>query len=242
MGYELDKIILMPYGAVVKGDVYGITFKDEVFLCLSGPLVNLAAAVCVAAAWWLFPACYPYTESAFDMNMSLFITNMIPAYPLDAGRILMRALSEKFSRRRARAVCAAISVFAAACAAGLFVYSCFSAPNFSALAFSVLLVTGCFSPEKGEYGKIRFSYEKSLRRGVEERRVAISESSSLKTVIKFFSEDKYLVADIYSERGEYILSLRQEKLAALIEKEDIYLKFNEVLPDFAGSALAKKIL
>lgn len=241
MGYGLDRIILMPYGAVVKGDVYGITFKDEVLLCLSGPLVNLAVAVCAAAAWWLFPACYPYTESIFDMNLSLFITNMIPAYPLDAGRILLRALSEKLPRRKARFICSAVSVFAAATATGLFVYSCFSSPNFSALAFALLLLSGCFSTEKGEYGKIRFSYEKSLSRGVEVRRVAISENAPLKTVIKFFSEDKYLVADIYSEEGEYVLSIRQEKLAELIEKENIYLKFNEVLSDFNGVSLAKKL-
>lgn len=239
MGYALDKIVLMPYGAVVKGDISGITFKDEVILCLSGPLVNLFIALFTAALWWLFPAVYPYTESVYAMNLSLFFSNMLPAYPLDAGRILLRALSEKFSDKTARGICFAISLITAVLAAGIFIFSCFSYPNFSAILFAAMLVAGIFSAEKGEYTKIRFSYLKSFARGVEIKRIALSEGAALKTVIKFFSEDKYLIADIYSSDGEYILSLRQEELARLIEKKSIYTKFSEILPDFINIPLAK---
>lgn len=239
MGYALDKIVLMPYGAVVKGDISGITFKDEVILCLSGPLVNLLIALLTAALWWLFPAVYPYTESVYDMNLSLFFTNMLPAYPLDAGRILMRAISEKFSDKAARRVCFSVSIITAAAGVGIFVFSCFSSPNFSALLFAAMLASGVFSTEKGEYAKIRFSYLKSFTRGVEIKRIALSENTALKTVIKFFSEDKYLIADIYSLNGEYVLSLRQEDLARLIEEKSIYSKFSDFLSDFGNIPLAK---
>lgn len=239
MGYALDKIVLMPYGAAVEGDVGGITFKDEAILCLSGPLTNLFIALLTTALWWLFPAVYPYTESVYRMNLSLFFTNILPAYPLDAGRIFLRALSEKFSFKTARRVCFCVSALFAASAAGIFIFSCFSSPNFSALMFAAMLVAGMFSPEKGEYTKIRFSYLKSFTRGVEIKRIALSESATLKTAIKFFSEDKYLIADIYSADGEYVLSLRQEDLARLIEKESIYAKFGELLPQFTEIPLAK---
>lgn len=239
LGYELNKIILMPYGAVISGDVSGITFKDEVILCLSGPFINLALAVAIVACWWLAPDCYPYTESAFYMNASLFITNMLPAYPLDMGRILFRALSEKISRARAKNICLVISGVTALLSAALFAISCFKTPNFSALFFALFLFFGCFFGEKGEYRKIRFSYKKAFSRGVEVRRVAVGEDTPLKNLIKFFSEDKYLVADIFSAEGEYVSSLMQEQIADFIEKENIYIKIKELLPFLPESALAK---
>jgi len=240
LGYDLNKIILMPYGAVISGDVSGITFKDEVLLCLSGPFINLALAVAIAACWWLAPDCYPYTESAFYMNASLFITNMLPAYPLDMGRILFRALSEKISCARARNICRVISGITAAFAAAMFVFSCFKTPNFSALFFAFFLFFGCFFGEKGEYKKIKLSYKKAFGRGVEIRLVAVSEDSSLKNLIKFFSEDKYLVVDIFSSDGEYVAEIRQDQLADFIEKENIYTKIKELLPFLPESALAKR--
>lgn len=239
LGYSLDKIILMPYGAVIRGDISGITFKDEVLLCLSGPFINLFLAAMIAACWWLAPDCYPYTDSAFYMNLSLFLTNMLPAYPLDMGRILMRALSEKLARARASIVCKAISAVTAAGIAVIFIISCFSSPNFSALFFAVFLFFGCFLSERGEYKKIKFSYGAAFKRGVEIRRIALSEEAALKTFIKFFSEDKYLIADIFSSDGEYILSLKQEEIAALMEKENIYVKINQLLPFLPKRSLAK---
>jgi len=229
----------MPYGAVVKGDIGGITQRDEILLCLCGPFTNLLLALLTAALWWLFPACYPYTESVFDMNLSLFITNMLPAYPLDAGRILLRFLSERLSPKKARTICSAVSLIFAAATLGLFIYSCFSTPNFSALAFALLVASGMFSAEKGEYKKIKFSYRKSFERGVEVRRIAVSEKATLKNMLRFFSEDKYLIIDVYSESGEYAASLRQEQLAELIERESIYKKLSELLPDFSCLPLAK---
>lgn len=239
LGYSLDKIILMPYGAVIRGDINGIAFKDEVLLCLSGPFINLFIAVMIVACWWLAPDCYPYTESLFYMNLSLFLTNMLPAYPLDMGRILMRALSEKLSFARAGIICKVISAATALGIIALFIISCFETPNFSALFFAVFLFFGCFLSERGEYKKIKFSYAAAFKRGVEVRRIALSEEAALKTFIKFFSEDKYLIADIYSSDGEYIASLKQEEIAALMEKENIYVKIKQLLPFLPKRALAK---
>lgn len=41
LGYRLDRVVLMPYGAVIDGDLSGISFKDEIFVAVWGPLCNL---------------------------------------------------------------------------------------------------------------------------------------------------------------------------------------------------------
>ena len=65
LGYKLNRIVLMPFGAVIDGDLRGISFKDEIFVALCGPLCNLLTCVLFVAAWWCFPDTYAYTDTAF---------------------------------------------------------------------------------------------------------------------------------------------------------------------------------
>ena len=48
-GFTLDKLVLMPYGATISGDVSGISRRQELFVLLAGPLVNGATALLFVA-------------------------------------------------------------------------------------------------------------------------------------------------------------------------------------------------
>ena len=37
LGYRLNRIVLMPYGAVVSGDIKDLSFRDEIEVALAGP-------------------------------------------------------------------------------------------------------------------------------------------------------------------------------------------------------------
>ena len=142
-GFTLDKIVLMPYGAVISGDISGLTRRQEFWVCLAGPLVNGATAVFFVALWWLYPDTYPFKDAAMYVSLSLFIVNLLPAYPLDGGRMLhlvLRPLGEKKAKR----ICAAVTLVIAAGVLGYFIYSCFHKPAFTALCFAVLLAAGAF--------------------------------------------------------------------------------------------------
>lgn len=206
-GFTLDRIVLMPYGAVISGDLSGMTGKQEIAVALAGPLANGVTALFFVALWWLFPETYPYTDAAAYISFSLFLVNLLPAYPLDGGRILavlLRPLGEK----RARIVRTAVSLLTAAGAVALFVLSCFTAPRFETLAFGLLLVAGCFGG--GSYRRVVFSRAKSFARGVEEMRVAISADVPAGNALRFLREDRYLV---------FILFSGEEFLAELTEEE-----------------------
>lgn len=210
-GYVLDRIVLMPYGAVISGDIAGMGRRNELAVLIAGPLVSLATGIFFVALWWLYPETYPFTELAAQVSFSLFFVNLLPAYPLDGGRIL-RLLLEPVGKKRAKIVCGALSVLTALAILGLFVWSCFSSPNFSALAFALLLLFGAFGG--GSYGRINFSPKRFLR-GVEERRVAIEASVPAQNAIRFLREDRYLTLILF-EGGEYLGELTEEEFLSAL--------------------------
>ena len=120
LGYRLNSIVLMPFGAVIDGDLRGISFKDEIFVALCGPLCNLFTAVFFVALWWLFPTMYAFTDTACYSSLSIALVNLLPAYPLDGGRVLKCVLTRWFlhtsveqskAEKRAEWICRIVAVY-----------------------------------------------------------------------------------------------------------------------------------
>ncbi len=227
-GFALDRLVLMPYGAVLSGDISGIGRRQELSVLLAGPLANALTALGFAALWWLYPETYPYTEAAAQVSLSLFVVNLLPAYPLDGGRVLHLALAP-LGERRARLLCRVVTLVIAAGIAAYFVWTCFSRPVFSALLFAGLLAAGAFGG--GRYGRIAFSREKSLARGLEERRVVIAGDRTVQDAFRYLREEKYLVLVLYQD-GEFMGELSEEEYLRAVEAGKWRTPLAEILPKF----------
>ena len=224
-GYCLDKILLMPYGAVISGDLSGIPPKAEAKVLLAGPLANAFTALAFAALWWLFPETYPYTEAAAEVSLSLFLVNLLPAYPLDGGRLLLLLLAP-LGGPRARLISRIAAFLTAGGIFALFVISLFSSPNVSALLFALLLFAGNFGG--GSYRRIAFARGRTFSRGVEEKRVVLSAERTAGECVRYLREDKYLVLIVY-EDGEYLGELTEGELFAVLEEGGYSLTLKEAL-------------
>ena len=223
LGYKLNKIILMPFGAVVKGNVDGLKKKDEIKIALAGPLVNIGIAIIFIASWWICPELYAFTDVVVAINFSMAIINFIPAYPLDGGRILYAFLHQKFGEKRADRVCVVLGIVLSLIMITAFIVVSFRVVNISLLLFALFCLFGAISKDKGsKYVRI-FSglNQEILKRGVPYKRHAVSVKTSVKTIMLLLDENAVNEIVVF-DGNKKVSSLSQEKIVKIVEKGEIY--------------------
>ena len=101
-GVTIREIQLMPFGGSAKMEnPYRIPPARLVAVALAGPAANLALIVVCAALtqWGLVQAAS--AAALFQMNLTLMLFNLIPALPLDGGRVLYALLQRPLGSSRA---------------------------------------------------------------------------------------------------------------------------------------------
>src|SRR5262249_23978187 len=104
-GVRITSITLYPFGGIAALTEIPREPAKEILIAIAGPLVNfvLAAGLFVGAAF-LLPARHLGFESLtgadlipslFSANLLLGLFNLIPAYPMDGGRILRGILASR---------------------------------------------------------------------------------------------------------------------------------------------------
>ena len=116
-GVPVERIVLLPIGGVAQLRNMPEKPKQEFVIALAGPAVNVVLAILmggVAALFGLsltnpltsgvslsFGAIFSYI---FFYNVVLAVFNMIPAFPMDGGRVLRAALAMKLEYGRATSI------------------------------------------------------------------------------------------------------------------------------------------
>jgi Zn-dependent protease len=115
-GIETEDITLYPIGGVARLRRLPRAPGAELLITLAGPAVNLAIAFALGGlltvgagldVWSVFPVAGFLATLAW-LNLLLAGFNLIPAFPMDGGRILRAALSGWLGRLRATEVAAGI--------------------------------------------------------------------------------------------------------------------------------------
>ncbi|MBI3200499.1 MAG: site-2 protease family protein [Myxococcales bacterium] len=132
LGVSVREILLLPIGGVARLGREPKTALHELLIAVAGPLVNVVLAVLlllgasvVAGPVWLAdggfvralvaPPALPTLVAALTAaNVALAVFNMIPALPMDGGRVLRAVLTFFVGKLRATRVAATVGQFLAA--------------------------------------------------------------------------------------------------------------------------------
>ncbi len=224
LGYEMQSIVLMPYGALLYGDTDSLSYKDECRIALGGPLINFIITIFFVALWWLFPSLYPYTELVVIANVCLCVINLLPCYPLDGGRFLMSSLCLFIDKNKAEKIVRSLGVILSFFIFSLFIYSIFTTLNVTILFFAIFVFIGAISKsEKNKYVKI-FNALSPLKLSVPKhiKKIAVNENAKIKDLYRFLDSNYIFEVEIYSTDGIYLKTIKSNALYTLISSSSPY--------------------
>lgn len=117
-GIRTPDITLLPIGGLARLERMPEKPSEEIFVALAGPLVNVVIAAILIFIFGADPG-LAALESIDDpsqgfwsklamVNIFLVVFNMIPAFPMDGGRVFRALLAMHFKRTRATRIAARV--------------------------------------------------------------------------------------------------------------------------------------
>jgi Zn-dependent protease len=115
-GIETEDITLYPIGGVARLRRMPRAPGAELLIAVAGPAVNLLIVLALSTLQglgvfgspWSGDFVYTFVELLVSINLVLALFNLIPAFPMDGGRVLRALLSSWIGRERATMIAAGI--------------------------------------------------------------------------------------------------------------------------------------
>ncbi|MCA9138180.1 MAG: site-2 protease family protein [Planctomycetales bacterium] len=124
-GIPTDDITLLPIGGIASLREIPEKPMEELVVAIAGPLVNVVIAfVLVVALFFTNRSFVPtalldststigFFQSLTAINIALVVFNLVPAFPMDGGRMLRAILAMRMSRVQATDIAASVGQFLA---------------------------------------------------------------------------------------------------------------------------------
>ena len=114
-GHPTRQILLLPIGGVAQIDGSFMSHRQELLVALAGPLVSFLLAGTLftfgAVAGDVTPSSFLGALAWANLGIAAF--NLIPAFPMDGGRVFRALLAERLGSLRATEIAAGIGKLAA---------------------------------------------------------------------------------------------------------------------------------
>lgn len=217
-GYRVKELEILPFGGVARLEhgSMGWQPRHETWIAIAGPLVNFAilyAVIFLQKSGLLAsdPASY-----LIRINLTLAFFNLLPALPLDGGRILRAAFSRTLGFQKATKVATSMAFLLSAILMVIGLLALWAGfVQAGMVTLGVFLFVSAWQLRKQlQYDTIRFLDAKKRQRSkrtLPVRSIAATLDTPLLTVLNQFSPDAYHVV--------YVVGDSRQKVQVLLEEE-----------------------
>jgi stage IV sporulation protein FB len=226
-GLKLTKFSICPYGVELAYFDQNLDHNAEARIAFAGPLANFATAFFTLAFWWINPTLYFFTESFVLISFVIGLVNLLPAYPLDGGRIFVCLSSNLFSEKSAKKITFALNLILSIFFFVLFVIFLFVNFNPSFLLFSIFLFSGVLDLKfVSKYEKINV-FSKKLNNFSKPSIFVVDGNTSLSQLISHMQTSKMVIFCLIMENGK-VINLSEKLVAKLCLNFSYETKLKEI--------------
>lgn len=231
LGYKLNQVKLMPYGASLSGEDVFIESKHELMIAIAGPITSLIITMIIISLWWIFPQISNITSTFASVNLSLSVVNLLPCYPLDGGRILNSILKKKLSVEKSFKITKIVSGVVIAILTLLYIISCFVKINYSLCLFVIFLTIGLLfndNVERYVFKSQTFARNSKLKKGVNVNIKAISDKSNLLELYKLLQPSSINYIIILDKMNNTVMTLGDKDIEKILTKYPLDTQLKDI--------------
>ncbi len=245
MGYRVSSIEIMPFGGVAR--VSGTpNLPAELAIAAAGPVCSMVVASGCGMMLNLRETFSPALSDFMQANLMLATLNLMPALPLDGGRIVRALLSRFLRARLATMITAWLGVLFGAVLTGMSVYYFLSGTLQATMAMMGIFLVICAIRELTRIPQVRL--EAMLRRkdtlrwgeAVPLRHIAMHEKTPASDVIGQLADNHYNLILVVGDDMGAVGELDEGGIFAGVAAKGTQVTVGELLQDRKSSAHSRK--
>lgn len=203
-------------------DIEDLIDKEKLILYLSGPIMNFVLACILYALYNITNL--SILEIGYEVNIGLFIFNLLPAYPLDGSRVLEIVLSKYNSYINSKKITTWISYIFSTCLIVLFFIMIFlHKVNLSLFLIGILIIYSTVLEKNWTMYIIMgdiIRKRKKLKKYdfIENRTVSIFYKNELLDVMRLVDKSKFNTFYVLDEELKLLKIIHEDELLESLKK------------------------
>ncbi len=224
LGMTVNEMELFPFGCAAKLQCFAVSRAKEIVVAAAGPAANMLAA---CAVFFIDKYATPIAiaDKLIASNLALAAVNLLPALPLDGGRIVRALFASFMGYKRATRLMAVAGIFFAAVLLGVGVWALFREtvnPSFFIMGF-FLCVAAVKELKSAPYTLIRdFTGKREAfdkRKTLSVNRFAAMQTETLREIMREFEAGKYNIVTVLDKELGVLGELDERQiLSGMMEK------------------------
>lgn len=231
IGYKLEEISLLPFGAELSLQNDDFTPLDEIKIAIAGPMINLILIIVLVALWWIFPISYYYTNTFVFTNCVTLVFNFFPVFPLDGGRVFRALLLRKIDVKKTEKIVSYVSIILSLVFFLIFLISIMFQPIYSMAIASIFMLTGAFNFNKNAVYKRLLhlkDYQTNFKKGCNVNIIAVAETMPLYKLVRYLNSQNYTIFVVYDDNNNLKKVIMEKNLDALFLKYDSFAILKDI--------------